>query len=81
MGISPDFGFFRLGTEQAGDLHTWRAGVVMQAERVRVGIAAARDVSDDAREASLAGTPTRTSCSSPSAETIDAPNLQQIALT
>jgi hypothetical protein len=53
VGISPDFGFFRLGTEQAGNLHTWRAGIVMQAERVRAGIAAARDVSADAREASL----------------------------
>lgn len=53
VGISPDFGFFRLGTEQAGNLHTWRAGVVMQAERIRAAIAAGRDVGDHAREASL----------------------------
>ena len=53
MGISPEFGFFRLGTEQAGNLHTWQTGVTMQADRVREGIEAARGHDDAAREASL----------------------------
>jgi hypothetical protein len=53
VGISPGYGFFRLGTEQAGNLHTWQAGVAMQAERVRDGIAASRGHDEPARQASL----------------------------
>ena len=35
MGISPDYGYFRLGTEQSGNLHLWRDAVVMQTARLR----------------------------------------------
>jgi hypothetical protein len=52
VGIDPRYGYFRLGTEQAGNLHTWRAAVVMQAERVREALAAPDDAGDR-RDANL----------------------------
>lgn len=52
MGIDPRYGYFRLGTEQGGNVHVWRAAAVMQAERLREAIATPGTAAD-ARDATM----------------------------
>lgn len=39
MTIGPEWAYYRLGTEQAGNLFMWRDAVAAQTERVRVALA------------------------------------------
>jgi hypothetical protein len=38
MGISPEFGYYRLGTEQGGSIELWQYAIPLQAERLREAV-------------------------------------------
>jgi hypothetical protein len=53
VGIDPSYGFFRLGTEQAGNLPLWRFAIGEQAERIRDALAALNSAASDERDVSM----------------------------
>jgi hypothetical protein len=49
MGISPAYAYYRLGTEQGGNIGLWRYAISLQADRVREAVVMERDVVGDLR--------------------------------
>lgn len=53
MGIDPSYSFFRLGTEQAGNLRLWYFAIGQQAGRIRDALAGSNSAANDERDATM----------------------------